>query len=294
MTKRVLVIGATGAFGPTVVSRFEKLGDFTVFASGRRCQREGKYVPCDVRIRTQIEELLDQTRPDIIIHLAGTLSSDFDEAVAVNVQASRMLLETVQQRHKNTRVVLMGSAAEYGIVHPEDNPISEMRSLAPVSVYGLTKAWQSQLVSLFAGCGVDVVEARGFNLDGPGLTERLFVGRLQRQIDAVKSGRKQEIEVGNLSSVRDYISFGDAAMQMEAIALYGQSGLIYHVASGVPVSVRDILIRHLFNNGLDTSLVRESEAFSNHVGYDVPMIYADISRTKQLLSSAVLSSGTDL
>lgn len=292
--KSVLVIGATGAFGPSVVSQFEKCGDCRVLASGRRCPSHGKYFPCDVRVRSQIEDLLDQTGPDIIINLAGTLSSDFDDAMAVNVQASRMLLETVQQRHKNTRVVLMGSAAEYGIVHPKDNPISEMRSLAPVSVYGLTKAWQSQLVSLFAGCGVDVIEARGFNLDGPGLTERLFVGRLQRQIEAVKSGRKHEIEVGPLSSVRDYISFSDAATQMEAIALYGQSGLIYHVASGVPVSMREILVRYLFKHGLDLSLVREREAFSNHVGYDVPMIYADVSRTRQLLSSAAVTSGLDL
>ena len=181
-----------------------------------------------------------------------------------------------------TRVVLIGSAAEYGPVRPEENPIPESRFLNPVSVYGLSKAWQSQLLALYAGRGVDVLCARVFNLYGPGVSEGLFAGRLQRRIEDILAGRQTLVEVGPLSAIRDYLSTAEAARLLLMIAELGLAGEVYHLASGVPVAMEEFLRRQLILHGLDQSIVRTAADFSNHRGYDVPMIYADMRKTKAL------------
>lgn len=281
--RRILVTGASGAFGPSVLARLSRRPDFTVFGTDMNCPPGGIVRPCDMRDRVQVEALLGDVRPDVIVHLAGTTSAEHAEAYAINVEVARTLLETVEKKHRDARVVLTGSAAEYGVVSPAENPIPETHALAPVSIYGMTKAWQTLLAHFFTHRGVEVVVARPFNLDGPGLSDRLFIGRVQRQMEAILSGKAEKLKVGPLSAVRDYLRFEEAARQYEAIARFGAAGQVYHVASGVPVSMREVLAGHLERHGLDFSCVEEDAVNSNRSGYDVPMIYADTTQTRRLL-----------
>ena len=280
--KSVLVTGATGALGQAVIARLRSSGNYRVIAASRHCGDASSF-QLDVRNPEHIFAAIERTEPDLVLHLAATFTSDFDEAYSVNVEAARQLLEVVQQSGICTRVLLVGSAAEYGVVQPDENPIREDRFLNPVSIYGLTKAWQTQLAGVYAGRGVDVLVARIFNLDGPGLSERLFIGRLQKQIKEVLAGEKSVIELGSLAATRDYVSTGQATDQILAIAKHGEAGKVYHVASGIPVTMREILTSYLETHKLNASVVHESTDFSNRTGYDVPVIYADLTNTMELM-----------
>lgn len=280
--KTVLVTGATGALGRAVIAHLKDEGHCRVVAISRHCDIEDGF-KLDIRDRDQLAVAIERSRPDLVIHLAATFTNDFDEAYAVNVEASRCLLDIVQKSGLHPRILLVGSAAEYGVVQPEENPVNEDHILNPVSVYGLTKAWQTQLAMFYASRGMDVVIARVFNLDGPALSERLFVGRLRKQIEEVLAGQKSVISLGSLSAIRDYITTDEAVRQMLLIAERAERGRVYHVASGVPVLMRDMLDRCLALYGLDRSIVREANELSNRTGYDVPVIYADVTRTEKLM-----------
>jgi nucleoside-diphosphate-sugar epimerase len=280
--KTVLVTGATGALGQAVIACLLRNGNYRVVATSRHCDDVDGF-RLDVCDREKLTSAINRTEPDLVLHLAGMFAGDFDEIYAVNVEASRYLLDAVQQSGRRTRVLLVGSAAEYGVVRPEENPIREDRVLIPVSIYALTKAWQTQLAGLYACLGVDVVVARIFNVYGPSLSERLFVGRLQKQIKEVLAGRKSVIELGPLSNIRDYVSTYEAADQLLAIAAHAEQGRVYHIASGIPVTMREMLGRYLAIHAIDASIVREAIELSNHTGYDVPEIYADITSTMQLM-----------
>jgi len=277
---KVLVIGASGALGRAVLSRLvASCSDIVVFASSKKVGKN----PIDLRFRDQIVNTIERTKPDLIMNLAATFSNDFEEAYAINVNATRHILEVVDEMAISTRVLLIGSAAEYGLVSAEENPITEDKVLRPVSTYGMTKAWQTEVAYLQASRGVNVVIARIFNLVGLGLSERLFIGRLHKQIEELRHGERSAIELGPLSAIRDYISMDDAITQLLTIANYGEAGEIYHVASGQPISMRELLSRELANHALDDSIVLESSSLTNRSGYDVPSIYADISKTAALL-----------
>jgi len=281
--KKVLVTGASGALGHALLDRLKNDGGYQVVAASRRATGADEAI-LDLHERDQITSTVARVAPDIILHLAATFVNEFDKAYAVNVDAARHLLDAVEASKRPVRVVLIGSAAEYGVVQPEENPVREDHVLKPVSVYGLTKAWQSTLASLYAGRGVDVVVARVFNLDGPGLSDRLFIGRLQKQIDDVMAGRKAVIELGPLNAVRDYVSMSDAAEQILAICACASPGQVYHVASGKPTTMRQLLEMYLARHGLDASIVQEAPSLSNRVGYDVPAIFADMTKTNQLMN----------
>ncbi|MCG3113615.1 MAG: NAD-dependent epimerase/dehydratase family protein [Candidatus Manganitrophus sp. SB1] len=281
--KKALVTGGTGALGRAVIARMKKLGSYDIIAAGRQYRNDDPSgIRCDVRDPEQLSAAFDQAKPDLVLHLAATFSGDLPEAYSTNVAPAQHILDWVQRKGLKTRIILIGSAAEYGVVSPVENPIREDHVLAPVSVYGISKAWQTQLLGLYAYQGVEVVCARVFNLYGPGISDRLFVGRLQHQINEVVARKRSIIDVGPLSAIRDYLSTDEAATQLLTIAALGVSGRVYHVASGVPVTVRDILMRHLEAHGLDLSIVREAPSLSNRNGYDVPAIFADMTKTNQL------------
>lgn len=276
----VLVTGATGALGKAVIAYLNNIGGYKIVTTSR----DGDNADYQLNITDEVKlsEIINQVRPALILQLAATFTHDFEDAYAVNVEANRQLLEIVQRLQDETRVVLIGSAAEYGLIQPDENPIAEDHGLNPVSVYGLTKAWQTQLAGFYSSRGVDVVVARVFNLKGENLSDKLFFGRLQKQIDEVVSGEKSIIELGPLSASRDYISTSDAVQLIFSIAELGESGHVYHVASGEPVVMRELLIDTLEEYNLDLSIVHEADEKSNRTGYDVPVIYADMKRTSRL------------
>lgn len=52
--------------------------------------------------------------------------------------------------------------------------------------------------------------ARTFNLLGKNMSDKIFIGKLYRQIDEFKRGALNKIILGNLDNKRDYISIEDA------------------------------------------------------------------------------------
>lgn len=277
--KTVLLTGSSGALGRAVLSRLNADPDYSIATASRQ---QGTHL-LELKGSPDFRSLLEKTRPHWILHLAASFSNEFEEAYEVNVEASRRLLEAVRVVGAESRVVLVGSAAEYGPVRPEENPVREDHALSPVSIYGLSKAWQTQLAHLYASQGVNVMVARLFNLDAPGLSERLFVGRVQRQIQEILDGQRAELELGPLTATRDYVSADLAVEQLLAIAAHGQAGQVYNVASGTPITMRELLRNLLATHGLEHASVRESAALSNRPGFDVPEIYADLTKTRELL-----------
>jgi GDP-4-dehydro-6-deoxy-D-mannose reductase len=286
MNGRILVTGASGALGRAVVAQLRRQAPGSrLFTPGRR-QADA---PLDLRCADQIAAVLARCEPDWILHLAATFSERFEEAYAVNVAAARHLLEGMRHGGRPVRLLLVGSAAEYGSVAPSDNPVCESQVLRPQSIYGLTKAWQSELAGLYSSWGLDVRVARIFNLTGAQLSPQVFVGQLHHQIAELQRGERDRIEVGPLTSVRDFLPIDCAVRQLLAIAAHGAPGEVYHVASGTAVLSRDLLQRELQRCGLVGVPVVEATGLADRHRWPVPAIVADMGRTSTLLRRAGLS-----
>ena len=237
----------------------------------------------DLRGCAQIHEYIRKKKPELVFHLAATFSDNFDDALQMNVMAARTVMEAVLAARIGARVVLAGSAAEYGCVPESASPVVEDYPLRPISVYGLTKSWQSGLASVYVARGVDVVVARIFNLLGERMSDMLFMGRLQRQIGELIAGKRTQIEVGSLAASRDYLPVEDAVHQIMAIARHGKTGETYHVASGKPIQIKNLLIKEMEEKGLDLKCVIEKPELQHWQGTGPQTIYADMTKTRSLM-----------
>jgi GDP-4-dehydro-6-deoxy-D-mannose reductase len=269
--------------GRLLTARLEREGGLEVLQASRAPSEALGHFVCDVADAAAVTALVRRTRPDRIYHLAGSGSGEFERDRAVNADGARFLCEAVLALRLHTRIVVIGSAAEYGLVAPAENPVSEARALRPVTVYGVTKAFQTQIAALYAARHeVDIVVARPFNLLAPGVSESLFIGRAERLVAQFKRGEIASLEFGNLSSTRDYVEGEEAVDQLLLIAEKGARGEVYHVASGHAIVMRDLLARLLRDAGIDPGVVREAPERPTRMGTDVPTIYADISKTRAL------------
>ena len=276
-----LITGATGFLARHLASHLaERVGHDSIVLVSR--SSTAGMVQCDFSSEAAVRTLIRDARPRTIYHLGASFTEDFDESFRANVLAARNLLESVANEHTSTRVVLMGSAAEYGIVGETDNPISESHPLRPCSIYGWSKAAQTQLAMAYAQSrAVDVVVARLFNIVGEGAPERLFVGRVLSQIELVKAGRARRVSVGALDGQRDYLDVKRACELLELVAARGTSGEVYNVGSGKAVRIRELLGAMLNAKGMDWSVIDEQSYRKPGGLAEVTTIYAD---TRKLIS----------
>ncbi len=279
----VLVTGSTGAFGSMLVKWLQNNSSEQIWRTGKKSLKEKGYYSCDLTNAPETKSLIAKLRPQLIFHLAGNYVNTHDLDYSINSLGAKHIIEALIEEGINTRVILIGSAAEYGIVSPNENPIKENRVLCPVTVYGLSKAFQTQLGIYFAqNSNIEILIARMFNLQTPGLSEKLFIGRMEKQISAFLRGEIKEIVAGNLDSQRDYISADKAIEQLNMIAKKGKSGEVYHIASGQPIKMKELLHKMLLDARIDPSKIKEDIGAIGKIDYDVPVIYADMTKTNKL------------
>lgn len=280
MKSRFLVTGATGFTGRHLCGFLRGKACFEIHATDNKLGDgiEG----CDLSDSLMVESLLQKIRPAGIFHCVGSFSDSWEMNLQTNVAITRSLLAALLATGLRSRVLLIGSAAEYGFA--SEGAVSEECPLHPVSIYGLTKAMQTALMDYYCRRhGMDVVMARTFNLYGDGCSPLLFPGRVLQQVRQVREGLKKKIEVRSLKSSRDYLDVSAAVAAYLRIMRYGSGGEVYNVGSGQPVGMDRILLDLISPFGLSMSdveiLANDAEAKT-----DVPMIYADITKLNQLPS----------
>jgi GDP-4-dehydro-6-deoxy-D-mannose reductase len=199
--------------------------------------------PCDLLAASQVATLLNELKPSRIYHLAGCFTNDFETDYQSNVTTTRILLDgLVAQGQNDCRMLVIGSAAEYGRPTARHLPLDETTPLRPTTVYGLTKVFQTHLAQCYAATrGLPVVIVRPFNLIGKGISNRLFIGRLYEQIRGVKAGTLEKIVLGDLTDTRDYIDVRDAVGAYLTALENGKTGEVYNVGSGHLVSIERLL-----------------------------------------------------
>ena len=80
-----------------------------------------EYRPTDLTDRARTREMVDAARPDLVFHLAGAGTPDADRCYAVNLGGTRNLLEACAALAAPPRVVVVSSAAVYGMIAPPVN-----------------------------------------------------------------------------------------------------------------------------------------------------------------------------
>ncbi len=269
---KAIVTGASGFVGGYLVAHLEAEGDDAVGLD----RDDG----LDITDRAGAVEIFTAHAPEVVYHLAarthvGDSWTSAQQVIETNVVGTLNVLDAARAAGAR-RVLVVGSAEEYGLVEQSDVLLNEETALRPFTPYGASKVGAAFLaLQAFLGSGLETIRVRAFNHTGPGQPPRFLVPALAHRIAMTERAGGDHIAVGNLDPVREVNDVRDIVRAYRLLVLEGTAGDVYNVCSGVGVAVREVAQRLL------AQAIRPMEAVVDPAlarPADVPVLVGDPSK----------------
>ena len=292
MTK-VLITGAGGFCGQHLV-RYLQTQNVDVWTMGAQTSTAKQHCTIsDITSGPEISAVLQSVQPNFIIHLAGVSWAESEaEYYQVNAGYAAALLQALELSglSRTCPTLLMGTSAEYGAISPDQLPIHESTSVSPYHHYGISKLAQTQMGTAMARTGRPLVMVRPFNIIGPGMPRHLALQTFATQV--AKISRKEQapvIEVGNLSSSRDFVDVDDVVMIIWKLIRNPEAyGQIVNICSGHGTVMSDLLSMLIEVAEVQVKVAVDQQRFK---ALDVPVHFGC---TNRLLELSGIKPKTDL
>jgi GDP-4-dehydro-6-deoxy-D-mannose reductase len=290
---RILITGSSGFVGGYLVAACHAhYPEATLFGisphppipSAERSEPPITHLEVDLLDSEQTHEAVARSRPDVVFHLAAQSSvvSSWAEparTLEINAGGALHLFEALRAEQLTPRIVLVGSGEQYGLVAPEENPISEECLPRPANPYAVSKVAQDLYgYQYFVAYGLPIVRVRPFNHFGPRQQPSFVIASFARQIALIEAGRAEPVlPVGNLQPRRDFLPVQDVVRAYLALAEDGHPGEAYNVGSGCARSIEEILTALLHLAAVPIKVVVNPALFRP---VDVPLLVASTARLR--------------
>jgi len=151
------------------------------------------------------------------------------------------LLRALGRTTLQPRLVIAGSAAEYGSAIRDGEPVRETAVCAPQSAYGSSKQAQTRAALDYADAGgTSVLVARIFNPLGANMPTHLAIGDFANQIASMPRDHGKLL-VGNIDVRRDMIDVEHVATLLCQLAENPSARGVVNVCSGQAPLLRDLV-----------------------------------------------------
>lgn len=235
---KVLVFGSDGFIGRNVCLELEK--DHEVIRVVHKSIGNTNEIEADLLAPDSVGIVLRKIRPQVIVNCAGVVGASMD--VNNNVQFTKNILDQASIVNGIKKIIISGSAGEYGRVDPENIPVNEGTPLNADSGYGLSKLQEEQLALKYNNRnGLNVIVLRIFNPIGNGMASRFLLTNLIQQVNELKLGKREVIELFRLDSKRDYITVEDIASAFSVVINNSPKERVYNVGSGYGTTNGELL-----------------------------------------------------
>jgi len=251
---KVLVTGANGFVGRTVVRRLLAEGNSVIAAVGPGASGSpgapnlttvSLDLANDVSVRACVAEPVDA-----VIHLAAialSRAADRDPAMAwsVNAEGTGKLtaaLAGAAARWPTPPLFLLASTAD--VYAWQQRPIKEADCVQPSTAYSASKLGAELAAGQAARCGgLKVIIARPFLASGAGQDDSFWIPARCKMLREAKRNGWAAVPVGDLTAVRDFLHVDDVADAYALLLQRGTPGEVYNIASGRAVTLDEIHTR---------------------------------------------------
>ena len=299
--KKVLVSGGAGYIGSHVVKLLGEKGfDVLVYdnlSTGNRSSvLSGKLVEGDMLDIDSLRSVMSDFRPDAVMHFAAKIvvpeSVKFPmKYYTNNVLGTLNVLRAMKEFDVN-KFIFSSTAAVYG--EPEDMPINETMSFAPINPYGKSKAIVEEVLKdCSMSEGLKYIALRYFNVAGAdpegelGETKK-DATHLITMCVRTAAGKRDKLSVfgtdyptSDGTCVRDYIHVMDLAdahiLALEHLLSGGESN-VFNCGYGKGYSVQEVVTEAKNATGVDFAV-----EYTERRAGDPPELVADSTKIKQAL-----------
>lgn len=292
--RKVLITGGTGFAGSHLAEYLLSLGEVELHLTHVSPVKEEitalfgdtvQYHQVDLQDQAAVFSLFEAVQPDEIYQLAsaaavGKSHEKSLQVLSMNQTIAVTVLEALRQKSPQAKLLLISSAEVYGLSEPGELPITENHPLRPANAYGVSKITQDLLATVFArSFNLHIVVARPFNHIGERQESGFVVPDFTQQIVRIERGEQEKLSVGNLEAQRDFSDVKDVVRAYVLLMEKGESGEVYNIGSGMPVSMQHIvdLLRGLSEKEVQTEVDQ-----SRLRPADIPIMHADASKIRSL------------
>lgn len=248
-TKLVLVTGGTGFLGRTLCRELHYVGALPVAVGRARG---------DLRDLDDVRQLLDETRPHVVIHAAANVGGiGYNRAhprallhdnLLMGLNLLRECALPTRRGHHIERFVLIGTACAYPGEAPVPTPETELWNGYPEPTnapYGLAKRLLMEAARVYRTESLKTIAIIPTNLYGPGDTfdpERSHVvpAVIRKIGEAVASGQSDVVFFGDGTPTRDLLYVDDAARGILELIEADEPGPT-NLGTGTEVSIRQLV-----------------------------------------------------
>ncbi len=282
---KALITGITGFAG-------SHLADFLIDEEGvevhgiRRPRSRTEFLRYDVHYHegdvTDLESLqniCDRVEPNFIFHLAAQSFVPFSwdaaqSTLSTNIIGTLNMLDAACRLPSLRAIHLAGSSEEYGMVDPDECPVTELQPLRPLSPYGVSKVATDLLGQQYQrSYGLNVIITRAFNHTGPRRGEQFVTSKIARQLALIKLGKAEPVlTLGNLEAIRDFTDVRDMIKAYWLAVLHCEPGIPYNIGTGVGHTVEQVVCILEKVSGVKFKLKQDSQFMRPS---DVPRLIAN-------------------
>jgi len=288
LSLKVLITGAAGFVGYHLID-FLNSSECMIFGAFFPEKPENfsckNFIYLDVRSEKDILEVVKETHPDQIFHLAAISSvkhswEERKETIETNLIGTFNLFEALRKSALNARVLYISTSDVYGISSPTPNVLSEDEPLQVVSPYAFTKACGELLSTFYAQFeDLDIIIARSFHHTGPRQSSDFVCSDWAYQIARIERGLAEPvIKVGNIEVRRDISDVRDVVRAYILLMEKGKKGEVYNVCSGKAVLLKEILDILISYSSEDIEIQVDSKKMRK---VDIPFLLGDNKKIKK-------------
>jgi GDPmannose 4,6-dehydratase len=208
----------------------------------------------DLLDQSSLIAALEYTQPDEVYNLAAIsfVAYSWRQAVLtgeVTALGVTRMLEAVRVVNSKIRFYQASSSEMFGKVR--ETPQTELTPFHPRSPYGVAKAYGHYItVNYRESYGMYAVSGILFNHESPRRGLEFVTRKISHSVARIKSGKQQELVLGNLEARRDWGYAGDYVRAMQ-LMLQRPEPDDYVVATGETHSVSDCARLAFEHVGLD-------------------------------------------
>lgn len=246
--EKVLITGITGFVGSHLADYLLTVPDVEVHGikrwhlsrmdNVRHIEERIIWHDCNILDAASVRKTVRETMPDIIFHMASEsfVSPSWDnprEYMDTNYLGTVNFLDAIRDIKPDIKFHIPGSGEEYGDIHLDELPITELTVLRPVNPYAVTKVAQDLIGYVYyRSYGTQVYRTRTFNHEGPRRDKVFGIPWYAYQVARIETGKQEKvIRVGDIDDKRNFTHVSDIVRAYWLVVHKCTPGELYLVGS---------------------------------------------------------------